>query len=172
MEILYLTDRSTAEKASAIGPDYGFGRATRVAFGRALVGLDPTTWEPTRVKLGGRLLNGLGEEFLHRYGEAGGDDYDTARDTLTFAIYKEVEAGRGSPHGGVSYTGDTAQRYGRSASTAATTPRLVSTTTRPRLAARAPAWTRSATASTAFMNARLPPAVRSRRRLQLRSSQH
>jgi succinate dehydrogenase/fumarate reductase flavoprotein subunit len=66
-----------------------------------MVGLDPTTWEPTRVKLGGRLLNGLGEEFLHRYGEAGGDAYDTARDTLTFAIYKEVEAGRGSPHGGV-----------------------------------------------------------------------
>jgi succinate dehydrogenase/fumarate reductase flavoprotein subunit len=66
-----------------------------------MVGLDPTTWEPTRVKLGGRLLNGLGEEFLHRYGEEGGGAYDTARDTLTFAIYKEVEAGRGSPHGGV-----------------------------------------------------------------------
>jgi len=66
-----------------------------------MVGLDPTTWEPTRVKLGGRLVNGLGEEFLHRYGGGGGDAYDTARDTLTFAIYKEVEAGRGTPHGGV-----------------------------------------------------------------------
>ena len=66
-----------------------------------MVGLDPTTWEPTRVKLGGRLLNGLGEEFLHRYGEADGGSYDTARDILTYAIYKEVEAGRGSPHGGV-----------------------------------------------------------------------
>jgi succinate dehydrogenase/fumarate reductase flavoprotein subunit len=66
-----------------------------------MVGLDPTTWEPTRVKLGGRLLNGLGEEFLHRYGEADGGGYDTARDILTYAIYKEVEAGRGSPHGGV-----------------------------------------------------------------------
>jgi succinate dehydrogenase / fumarate reductase flavoprotein subunit/fumarate reductase (CoM/CoB) subunit A len=66
-----------------------------------MVGLDPTTWEPTRVKLGGRLINGLGEEFLHRYGEEGGGGYDTARDTLTLAIYKEVEAGRGSPHGGV-----------------------------------------------------------------------
>ncbi len=65
-----------------------------------MVGLDPTTWEPTRVKLGGRLVNGLGEEFLHRYGE-GGEGYDTARDTLTFAICKEVEAGRGTPHGGV-----------------------------------------------------------------------
>jgi len=66
-----------------------------------MVGLDPTTWEPTRVKRGGRLINGLGEEFLHRYGEDGGGGYDTARDTLTLAIYKEVEAGRGSPHGGV-----------------------------------------------------------------------
>src|SRR5471030_2808131 len=66
-----------------------------------MVGLDPTTWEPTRVKLGGRLLDGNGEEFLHRYGEADGGSYDTARDILTYAIYKEVGAGRGSPHGGV-----------------------------------------------------------------------
>jgi succinate dehydrogenase/fumarate reductase flavoprotein subunit len=66
-----------------------------------MVGLDPTTWEPTRVKLGGRLLNGIGEEFLHRYGEDGNGAYDTARDVLTYAIYKEVEAGRGTPHGGV-----------------------------------------------------------------------
>jgi succinate dehydrogenase/fumarate reductase flavoprotein subunit len=66
-----------------------------------MVGLDPTTWEPTRVKLGGRLLDGNGEDFLHRYGEADGGAYDTARDILTYAIYKEVEAGRGSPHGGV-----------------------------------------------------------------------
>jgi succinate dehydrogenase/fumarate reductase flavoprotein subunit len=66
-----------------------------------MVGLDPTTWEPTRVKLGGRLLNGDGDEFLHKYGEAGGDGYNTTRDTLTHAMYKEVEAGRGSPHGGV-----------------------------------------------------------------------
>jgi len=66
-----------------------------------MVGLDPTTWEPTRVKLGGRLLNGNGEEFLHNYGEAGGESYKTTRDTLTHAMYKEVQAGRGSPHGGV-----------------------------------------------------------------------
>jgi succinate dehydrogenase/fumarate reductase flavoprotein subunit len=66
-----------------------------------MVGLDPTTWEPTRVKLGGRLLDGNGEEFLHRYGEEDGGSYDTARDILTYAIYKEVAAGRGSPHGGV-----------------------------------------------------------------------
>lgn len=66
-----------------------------------MVGLDPTTWEPTRVKLGGRLLNALGEEFLQNYGEASGAGYSTTRDTLTYAIYKEVEGGRGTPHGGV-----------------------------------------------------------------------
>jgi len=66
-----------------------------------MVGLDPTTWEPTRVKLGGRLLNGKGEEFLHNYGEAQDAGYSTARDALTYAIYKEVADGRGSPHGGV-----------------------------------------------------------------------
>jgi succinate dehydrogenase/fumarate reductase flavoprotein subunit len=66
-----------------------------------MVGLDPTTWEPTRVKLGGRLLNAEGEEFLSRYVAAAGDGYETTRDTLTYAIYKEVEAGRGTPHGGV-----------------------------------------------------------------------
>jgi succinate dehydrogenase/fumarate reductase flavoprotein subunit len=66
-----------------------------------MVGLDPTTWEPTRVKLGGRLVNGNGEEFLSRYGETGGDGYNTTRDLLTHAIYGEVAEGRGSPHGGV-----------------------------------------------------------------------
>jgi succinate dehydrogenase/fumarate reductase flavoprotein subunit len=66
-----------------------------------MVGLDPTTWEPTRVKLGGRLLNAHGEEFLARYVDATGEGYETTRDMLTYAIYKEVEAGRGTPHGGV-----------------------------------------------------------------------
>lgn len=66
-----------------------------------MVGLDPTTWEPTRVKLGGRLLNSDGEEFLENYGEASGDGYSTTRDTLTHAMFREVAAGRGSPHGGV-----------------------------------------------------------------------
>lgn len=65
-----------------------------------MVGLDPTTWEPSRVKLGGKLLNAEGEEFLSRYGEEG-EGYSTTRDLLSHAIYKEVEAGRGSPHGGV-----------------------------------------------------------------------
>ena len=66
-----------------------------------MVGLDPTTWEPTRVKLGGRLLNGEGDEFLENYGEGAGETYNTTRDALAHAMYKEVEAGRGSPHGGV-----------------------------------------------------------------------
>jgi len=48
-----------------------------------MVGLDPTTWEPTRVKLGGRLLNGNGEEFLQNYGEAQAERYSTTRDALT-----------------------------------------------------------------------------------------
>ena len=66
-----------------------------------MVGLDPTTWEPTRVKLGGRLINGKGEEFLSKYGDSDGDGYNTTRDLLTHAIYREVADGRGSPHGGV-----------------------------------------------------------------------
>lgn len=65
-----------------------------------MVGLDPTTWEPARVKLGGRLLNGLGEEFLPRYGDSG-EGYNTTRDLLTYAITNEVAEGRGTPHGGV-----------------------------------------------------------------------
>lgn len=66
-----------------------------------MVGLDPTTWEPSRVKLGGRLLNSEGDEFLANYGEEAGEGYSTTRDLLSHAIYKEVEAGRGTPHGGV-----------------------------------------------------------------------
>lgn len=65
-----------------------------------MVGLDPTTWEPTRVKLGGRLLNGQGEEFLPGYGDTS-EGYSTTRDLLTYAITNEVAEGRGSPHGGV-----------------------------------------------------------------------
>ncbi|KAF1045552.1 FAD-binding protein [Xylophilus sp.] len=66
-----------------------------------LVGFDPIMWDPFRYKLGGKLLNRDGEEFVERYGnarEAGG--YTTTRDAATYAILKEVEAGRGSPAGG------------------------------------------------------------------------
>jgi succinate dehydrogenase / fumarate reductase flavoprotein subunit/fumarate reductase (CoM/CoB) subunit A len=64
-----------------------------------LVHLDPIMWDPFRYKLGGRLLNGKHEEFLRSSGEAAGS-YTTPRDEATYQIFKEVEAGRGSPHGG------------------------------------------------------------------------
>ena len=65
-----------------------------------LVGMDPIMWDPFRYKLGGRLLNGRGEEFTSRYGSDEDGKYVLTRDLATYAITKEVEAGRGSPHGG------------------------------------------------------------------------
>ena len=65
-----------------------------------LIGMDPIMWDPFRYKLGGRLLNGLGEEFTSRYGSSEDGAYVLTRDLATYAIVKEVEAGRGSPHGG------------------------------------------------------------------------
>jgi succinate dehydrogenase/fumarate reductase flavoprotein subunit len=65
-----------------------------------LIGMDPIMWDPFRYKLGGRLLNGLGEEFVDRYGSTDSGRYVVTRDLATYAITKEVEAGRGSPHGG------------------------------------------------------------------------
>jgi succinate dehydrogenase / fumarate reductase, flavoprotein subunit len=67
-----------------------------------IVGLDPIMWDPFRYKLGGRLLNGQEEEFLTHYTDKGEDGtYTVPRDLLSYAILKEVEAGRGSPNGGV-----------------------------------------------------------------------
>jgi succinate dehydrogenase / fumarate reductase flavoprotein subunit len=66
-----------------------------------LVGMDPIMWDPFRYKLGGRLLNGRMEEFTSRYGSDEDGRYVLPRDLATYAIFKEVEAGRGSPHGGV-----------------------------------------------------------------------
>jgi len=40
-------------------------------------------------------------EFTHNYGTAEDGKYVLTRDVATYAIRKEVEAGRGSPHGGV-----------------------------------------------------------------------
>jgi succinate dehydrogenase/fumarate reductase flavoprotein subunit len=60
-----------------------------------LVGMDPIMWDPFRYKLGGRLLNTEMKEFLPEAGK-----YTSARDVATYAILQEVEAGRGSPHGG------------------------------------------------------------------------
>src|SRR5882672_1932214 len=65
-----------------------------------LIGMDPIMWDPFRYKLGGRLLNGLGQEFTSRYGSAEDGAYVLTRDLATYAIVNEVEAGRGSPHGG------------------------------------------------------------------------
>jgi succinate dehydrogenase/fumarate reductase flavoprotein subunit len=65
------------------------------------IGLDPIMWDPFRYKLGGRLLNGAREEFVHRYGDTADEGtYRATRDIVSFAILKEVEAGRGSPAGG------------------------------------------------------------------------
>ena len=65
-----------------------------------LIGMDPIMWDPFRYKLGGRLLNGEMQEFTGRYGTAEEGRYVVTRDNATYAIMKEVEAGRGSPHGG------------------------------------------------------------------------
>ncbi len=65
-----------------------------------LIGMDPIMWDPFRYKLGGRLLNSKGEEFTARYGVSEEGRYLATRDVATYAILKEVEAGRGSPHGG------------------------------------------------------------------------
>jgi succinate dehydrogenase / fumarate reductase flavoprotein subunit len=65
-----------------------------------MIGMDPIMWDPFRYKLGGRLLNAEGEEFAQRYGQAESGQYVLTRDVATYAIFKEVEAGRGSPAGG------------------------------------------------------------------------
>lgn len=66
-----------------------------------MVGMDPIMWDPFRYKVGGRLLNGNFEEFIHNYGASDSGTYTARRDVASYAIYKEVEEGRGSPHGGV-----------------------------------------------------------------------
>lgn len=65
-----------------------------------LIGMDPIMWDPFRYKLGGRLLNGRMEEFTSSYGSDEDGKYVLTRDLATYAILKEAEAGRGSPHGG------------------------------------------------------------------------
>src|SRR5260370_23677313 len=66
-----------------------------------LVGMDRITRDPFRYRLGGRRLDGAGREFLSDYGSDETSGYTTPRDIATYAIQKEVAAGRGSPHGGV-----------------------------------------------------------------------
>ncbi|HUA53804.1 MAG TPA: FAD-binding protein [Candidatus Sulfotelmatobacter sp.] len=65
-----------------------------------LIGMDPIMWDPFRYKLGGRLLNAEGRELTDAYGVREDGAYVVTRDLATYAITKEVEAGRGSPAGG------------------------------------------------------------------------
>src|SRR5215510_15306974 len=62
--------------------------------------MEPIKWDPFRYKLGGKLLNGQFEEFVDRYGGTDFGRYTATRDLASYSILKEVEAGRGSPHGG------------------------------------------------------------------------
>jgi succinate dehydrogenase/fumarate reductase flavoprotein subunit len=66
-----------------------------------LIGMDPIMWDPFRYKLGGKLLNAARREFTDDYGVSEDGRYVVTRDLATYAILKEVEAGRGSPAGGV-----------------------------------------------------------------------
>jgi len=66
-----------------------------------LVEMDPSMWDPFRYKLGGRLFNAEGEEFLHRYGGEDAEKYTTTRDIISYGITKENEAGRATENGGV-----------------------------------------------------------------------
>ncbi|MDB5591589.1 FAD-binding protein [Enterovirga sp.] len=65
-----------------------------------LVGMDPIMWDPFRYKLGGRLLNAEGRDFMNDYGNQEAGQYNVTRDRATHAILSEVKAGRGSPAGG------------------------------------------------------------------------
>ncbi len=68
-----------------------------------LVGMDPIMWDPFRYKLGGKLLNREMREFETQYvtpDSRSDGRYVLTRDLATYAITKEVEAGRGSPAGG------------------------------------------------------------------------
>ncbi len=65
-----------------------------------LVGMDPIMWDPFRYKLGGKLLNGNREQFIEKYGAKDGETYTVSRDLASYAIIKEVAAGRGTPNGG------------------------------------------------------------------------
>ena len=59
-------------------------------------------WDPFRYKLGGRLINGLVEEFVDRYGGNEAGKYTAARDDWqrTRSSRKRKRAGA-SPHRGV-----------------------------------------------------------------------
>jgi succinate dehydrogenase/fumarate reductase flavoprotein subunit len=65
--------------------------------------MDPIMWDPFRYKLGGKLLNAEMREFEQDYATRDNRSdgrYVLTRDLATYAITREVEAGRGSPAGG------------------------------------------------------------------------
>ena len=66
-----------------------------------LVGMDPIMWDPFRYKLGGRLINAEGEEFVHNYGGRDEGVYTATRDIISYGITREDEAGRTTASGGV-----------------------------------------------------------------------
>ena len=66
-----------------------------------LIGMDPIMWDPFRYKLGGRLINARGEEFVHKYGGEDEGKYVSTRDIISYGITKEAEAGRATGGGGV-----------------------------------------------------------------------
>ena len=60
-----------------------------------LVGMDPIMWDPFRYKLGGKLLNGQGEQFIENYGGEDEETYKVGRDLAAFAIIKNVKLAEG-----------------------------------------------------------------------------
>ena len=66
--------------------------------------MDPIMWDPFRYKLGGRLLNGKFEEFIHNYGGPDSGVYTAKRDIASYALIKEGGAGRGVPSQAVAHT--------------------------------------------------------------------
>ena len=69
-----------------------------------LIGMDPIMWDPFRYKLGGKLLKGIMSNLLKIMVEQMEKLIQSQELYLaSYAIIKEVQAGRGSPNGGVAY---------------------------------------------------------------------
>src|SRR6202166_3401674 len=56
-----------------------------------LVGMDPIMWDPFRYKLGGKLLNAEGHQFIGDYHAPEQGRYLAPRDVATHALLKEIE---------------------------------------------------------------------------------
>lgn len=66
----------------------------------SIPGMVMTILEPISYRTGGRVTNGLGEEFLEKYDSRG---MKGTRDIIGYAMAKEVLEGRGTPHGGIYF---------------------------------------------------------------------